>query len=269
MTNQVMRRLRDYRGFSLTEVLLAVGTLAVGMIFISGTFLTGIHFSTIATERTIAAVVADEAFAKVRIYGSDDPNWLTRLSINSCTDFKDANDVINGIIVPLVRDPNVFAYPSVNTFIEKQYYWSALCRPVYPDPDNRLAQVTVFVSRKIGANTRYRNPVEPLNPAITYPYPRLINVGVSGALGSNVLTILDPSNQTFINGGYTIVENMTGQIFRVLARDADLPNTIQLDRPLPGSPIGTNWTGSVWVIPPPVSGGRYPCIGVYQKVIRF
>ena len=50
-------------GFSLTEVLLAVGTLAIGMIFISGTFLTGIYFATIATERTIAAVAANEAFA--------------------------------------------------------------------------------------------------------------------------------------------------------------------------------------------------------------
>ena len=25
----------------------------------------------------------------------------------------------------------------------------------------------------------------------------------------------------------------------------------------------------VWVVPPPIQGGRNPCIGVYQKVIRF
>ena len=56
-----MRKKHQHRGFSLTEVLLALGTIAVGMTFVGGTFLVGIYFSTIATERTIAAVVADEA----------------------------------------------------------------------------------------------------------------------------------------------------------------------------------------------------------------
>ncbi len=52
---------------------MAVGTLAVGMTFIAGTFLTGIYLSTFSTERTIAAVAAEEAFAKMRIFGLD-PN---------------------------------------------------------------------------------------------------------------------------------------------------------------------------------------------------
>ena len=59
------------KGFSLTEVLLAVATLAIGMSFVGGTFLVGVHLSTVATERTIAAVAADEAFAKIQLYGLD------------------------------------------------------------------------------------------------------------------------------------------------------------------------------------------------------
>ena len=267
-----MRKKCHYRGFSLTEVLLAVGTLAVGMIFISGTFLTGIHFSTIATERTYAAVVADEAFAKVKIYGSADPDWLSGKSTFACFDFFDVNDVNN---IPLITDLNEFAYPSTITTITstpKQYYWSALCRPVNSGSDNQLTQVTVFVSRKIGANTQYRNPADPFNPLNTFPYPRLVSVSVSGALGSDVLTLQDVSFQTFINDGYTIIKNETGQIFRVLNRNADQPNTIQLDRPLPfetTNDIGIPWSGLFWVIPPPIGGGRYPCIGIYQKLIRF
>ncbi|MCJ7673995.1 MAG: hypothetical protein MUO33_02460, partial [Sedimentisphaerales bacterium] len=65
-----------YKAFSLTEVLLAVATLAIGMLFIAGTFLAGIHLTAVAAERTTAAVVADEAFAKIKLYGINpaDPN---------------------------------------------------------------------------------------------------------------------------------------------------------------------------------------------------
>ena len=238
-----MRKRRQYSGFSLTEVLLAVGTLAIGMVFISGTFLAGIHFSTISTERTIAAVVADEAFAKIRVYGIDftDPN----LAVSQQTPFESVS------FIPGVE----FAYPSTRTLSEKHYYWSALCRPVYSDPANRLVQVTVFVSRKLGSTITYAG-------GTAWPVPA--QVSVSGAIGDSVITIT--GDIQFINDGYTIIENGTGSIYRVVERGADpaYPEQITLAR-------NKTWQGgdSVWVIPPPIGGGRYPCIGVYQKVIRF
>jgi len=236
-------------GFSLTEVLMAVGTLAIGMLFIAGVFPVGIHFATIATERTIAAVVADEAFAKVRLYGVN----LDQLPPRGCRDFND----VSGIL-PAPINPAEFAYPSIWADpTQKRYYWSALCRRVTPDPNNRLVQVTVFISRKIGSGAMYIG-------GQNRPVPR--PVGVSGTVGSDVLTI-EPGKETFINDGYTIVDDETGQIYRVLERDADTPNTIVLDR-VWWDP-GGNAPGVVWVVPPPVNGGRYPCIAVYQKVIRF
>ena len=45
---------------------MAVGLLAVGMLFIAGFFPVGIHLTTVATERTMAPIVADEAFAKIQ-----------------------------------------------------------------------------------------------------------------------------------------------------------------------------------------------------------
>ena len=241
-----MRNKRLYRGFSLTEVLLAVGTLAIGMIFICGTFLTGIYFATIATERTISAVAADEAFAKIRLYGVNlaDPN----LVVNQLTRFEALNTI----------SAEEFAYPSTKSLARKQYYWSALCRQVDSTTTTRLVQVTVFVSRKVGSRTTYPG-------GAIRPVPVKVGVStVAGAGNENKLTINVPGEETFINAGCTIADNQTGQLYRVLQRDAAAPNIIVLDKVWQGG-----LSGSVWVVPPPLGGGRYPCIAIYQKVIRF
>jgi len=241
-----MKNKQRHRGFSLTEVLLAVGTLAVGMTFIGGTFLTGIHLTTIATERTLAAVIADEAFAKVRLYGVDltDPN----LAPLQATSFDALSPIAH----------SEFAYPSTKAPTGKQFYWSALCRLASSDPTNRLVQVTVFVSRKVGAATTY--PGGTLRPV-----PVAVGVSVvAGAGNESRLTITNPAEQTFINGGGTIVDGQRGLLYRVLQRDTDAPNIFVLDKNWQGATSGT-----VWVVPPPIGGGKYPCIAVYQKLIAF
>jgi len=208
-----MKSERQYRGFSLTEVLLAVGTFAIGMIFVAGVFPVAIYFTTIATERTIAAVVADEAFAKIRLYGIVDfnsPPWPLDPTI-ACVDFNDVSFV----------NQSEFAYPSTSTNpAEKRYYWSALCRRV----DVSNVQVTVFISRKVGAGTKYwyQKPDDTLT-TVVYPVP--IWVGVWGVFGNKELTIQNPDEKTFINDGYTIVDDENGQIYRVLKRYADDPGT--------------------------------------------
>ena len=246
-------------GFSLTEVLLAVGIIAVGMLFIAGVFPVGIHFTTIASERTIAAVVADEAFAKIRLCAIGDPNnpasgidFMT-LVIDQLTDYTQAVRI----------NPAEFAYPSdPNMDISrKQYYWSALCRRVDPDPNSRLVQVTVFVSRKIGSGTTYQGW------AINWPVPEAVVVDVPVVPGPDTLQI-ELGKEAFINDGYTIVDNVTGQIYRVLERYAGAPpidQVIKLDRPWQSGVL----PGLVWVVPPPIGGGRCPCIAIYQRVIRF
>jgi hypothetical protein len=241
-----------YKAFSLTEVLLAVATLAIGMLFIAGTFLAGIYLTTVAAERTTAAVVADEAFAKIKLYGINptDPNLAPVL----LTRFEDV----------AVRRPvpvEEFAYPSTGLDIsEKQYYWSALCRRVDPNTASRLVQVTVFVTRKTASAALYQG-------GAGKPIPMFVNIFVMR--GSNVLTPAGP-NIIWINDGCTIVDNLTGQIYRVLQRRPDLPGgwpgqrAIELDRPWEGA-----LANYVWVVPPPIGSGKDPCIAVSQKVIRF
>ena len=177
------------------------------------------------------------------------------MSDTACVDFNNVSSV------PV--KPIEFAYPSTDTDLaEKQYFWSALCRRVGDDP-NRLVQVTVFVSRKVGAVAVYRDPLDPEGDTVGYPMQ--VPVGVSGTTGNIILTIQDQDRINWINDGYTIVENTTGEIYRVIERgaDPDYPDRITLD---------AAWQGgdSVWVVPPPLfGGGRYPCIAVYQGEIRF
>ncbi len=265
-----MNNEQKHRGFSLTEVLLSVGVFSIGMIFIAGVFPVAIHFTTIATERTLAAVVADEAFAKIKLYGIDFNSPPLPADSNTCVNFNDVS------YFPL--NPGEFAYPSDPNIdiLKKQYYWSALCRRV--DLSNSLVQVTVFVSRKTGASREYwcQNSADP-NFLITVAEPVPIPVNVSQAASLDELWINDfypgIDEKSFINDGYTIVDGETGQFYRVLERYADDPGTpavsedeiILLDRVWQGSAL----PGWVWVVPSPANGGRYPCKAVYQKVISF
>jgi len=266
---------RNNDGFSLVEILMAMGILAVGMIFIAGVFPVAIYFSTVATERTIASVVAEEAFAKIRLYAINDPQppyRMVNLSKLATDQLKDFNDVD---IFPAVKymDPNgvEFSYPSdPNISIsQRQYYWTALCRLTEEVKDSndphRLVEVTVFVSRKMGSGGSYRDPEEPTSKVVSYPRP--VKVGISKVAGNeDELKIEKVEEKIFINDSYEIVDDKTGQTYRVLERypverdDA----IILLDRKWEGGDSGT-----VWVVPPPVNGGRGPCVAIYQKVIRF
>lgn len=71
-----MRRHRKQNGFSLTEVLLATGILAMGFVLIALVFPVGIKLTSLATEKTLSPAIGQEAQSIVWLYGLDPANTL-------------------------------------------------------------------------------------------------------------------------------------------------------------------------------------------------
>lgn len=247
------------------ETLLAVGTLAVGLLFIGGTFMTGVYFSSVSTERTIAAVVADEAFAKIRLYDlAPDANGL------SATRFVPYEQVRT---IPASE----YLYPSTGESSAGQYSWAAICRRA--EANSRLVQFTVFICRQSGADSKYWAPKSGAAAVgfDTSDRPRPVRITIAqdaASQSTGVVTIVDAvatdgiDERAFINDGSSVVDDATGQIHRVLERFAAQPDRIKLNLSRPGGALSVP-ADSIWVVPPPVSGSRAPLVAVYQKVLRF
>ena len=259
---------RRQAGFSLTETLLAVGTLAIGMMFISGTFLTGVFFSTMSTERTIAAVAADEAFAKIRIDALDPNSGVLRT---------------DGFVLyePLAGVPadEGHLYPSTRLEPQRQYSWSAMCRRM--SDQSRLVQCTVFLCRQTAGATywvRRDGTGGPQLGTAGLPQPVRVNIvqdAASAQATPDVVSLKDavPSDGIdelgFVSDGSLLVDDATGQIYRVLERFGTPSDRLRLDRPWTGGVLSSATGGWVWVVPPATSGGRHPLVAVYQDVLRF
>jgi hypothetical protein len=257
---------------------MAVATLAIGMTFISGAFLTGMYFATLSTERTIGAVAAEEAFAKMRIFGLDvaDPNLKT-------TGFVPYKD-----LATLAADESF--YPSTRADTGRQYSWSAICRRVADVNDvnsveasagNRdLVQCVVLVSRETGSNSSYyqrkSGSAWPALEQTDLPCPLRVNIAQSSTgAASEEIFVKDAvasdtiDERTFVGEGSILVDDATGQIYRVLERDKVQPERIRLDRKWEGGDLTGANGGWVWTVPPAVTGGRIPGVAAYEKIVRF
>jgi type II secretory pathway pseudopilin PulG len=228
-------------GFTLAEVLMAVGILSIGLMLIATMFPAALYLTTVASERTMAAIVADEAFAKIHLYG------ITGTPPSSIVDYNNYT----------IMNSNEFSYPSVDPCSTdfRQYYWSALCKKA--DPNYIF---TVFVARKTSPSLVYYYP-SAVPPAIDRP--RLIQIQVVPILGNSQLTFSTPSQAKYVNPPTAVLDSATGKIYRVIDRNN---TTVTLDRPWEDAPLPPDY---IWLIPPPVSGGKNADIEVYQEIIKF
>ena len=66
----LIRKLRQNEGFSPVEVLIAMGILAIGIMAVVRLFPAGLAFSRQAQEKTIAAELAENSVARMRMSGA-------------------------------------------------------------------------------------------------------------------------------------------------------------------------------------------------------
>ena len=311
----------------MTEVLIATGIMAIGLVMVATIFPVGVKLTSLSTERTLGAVAADEAFAKIQLYGLRDfgtlasPNWPVTDPNVACSDYQYVTDYAGPDGLWGTFDDNYmqpgpdgffgtgddiswdseFLYPSaaVSTGQDRNYHWSALCRRT----GAKEVQVTVFVTRKIGAASQYHAwdyNVGTFTPIMNSPWPKPVPVNVNFTYSTTISSqnrelvinaLTDPQTIQglqsftlaecgyFFDDGYTIVDNLTGGIYRILEvkdTNADnLPDTLVLmeDWEWDGYPLvpanGYTENRTIWVVPPAVGSDRYPCVGVYQKSIYF
>ena len=306
-------------GFSLTEVLISAGILAVGFMLIATVFPVGIHLTALSTERNIGATAADEAFAKLMIYGVKPLS----LSIGYSEVYSEANlpnqtylrlymKLVNPMFDPATSSPQrgqqpiidllktESLYPSIpdhlyrtdaeapdpagaDPELEPRYCWSALCKRTSGFRP-RSVQATVFVSRRgVGAAkypywdgagwTTTDRPV-PV-PIEVLPFEDLAATPVSP---TDRIKIVDSRLAGYITENSVLVNSRDGRVMVVLRIEAD-PYKIVLTEKVfafTGSPPVIS---RCWVVPPPVKyqkspdppvvGGRYPCVGVYQRELDF
>ena len=233
----MLRRFKN-KAFSLTEVLLAAGILAVGFMLVATTFPVGIKLTTVATERAIAAVATDEAVAKLKIYGVD-PNKLAYdnlLSFGAGVLVSSRYTALASVLTPQEIEEllvNESLYPSTETADlnaePQKYSWSALLKLKSGSVD--AAQAVVFVSRKAGAAVRYPDPIapelaDPTDPSTTIEWPEPIEVQC-------VNTGLGLTNEILIDD--TIANN--DELAKFITDDAVIAFLVDIDP----DPVNVRW----------------------------
>ena len=289
-----MNRSALHKGFTLVEVMLAAGILVIGLILVAGAFPLGIKMTANSTESVIGSVVADEAFAKIRLncLPVDIGKWGANtgyLSTSSFTIFQNELLLYQAKTTPAypILDEDL-AWPSADTGEQKHYYWSALVKKVPSSFSlSTPMQTLVFVCRITGAGVQYPNPfdlnrnIAGVDDLIYIPKPIYIQVDTS-VLPTNVETIKTLSLYSDGSNDYDDIELLeyipddavlvminainSSEVLMLEVLEVDTANNVITFK----DGILSNKVNSYfWVVPTAKDSTRNPLIDIYQEQISL
>jgi prepilin-type N-terminal cleavage/methylation domain-containing protein len=293
-----MKNNRHNKAFTLVEVMLAAAILVIGLMLVAGAFPVGIKLTAISTERVIGSVVAQEAAAKIQLFGKpNDPGQplygfdFANIPIGSFADFANL-DYPDVLPLPTPKmlfqdfDPAEFWYPSTaDASQDKLYHWSALIKK--DGPLSTTINAVVFVSRISNPAAQYLDPTD-FDVTIPQPKPIPVLFDVTASL------TLDPTGKTLILGGddagttfdettlfsmisdgaslVTLSPDAQGnnqiRILNVIDRQPDSPPQLEALILADGIPF-LQTVEYFWVIPSADGSSRNPCIAVYPQTFTF
>jgi len=281
------------KGFSLSEVLLAAGILAIGFMLIAAIFPVGVRLTTISAERTISSIVLKEARSKLNLFQANPAFFpasgfryfnrdalTTQARVLLYDKFRDlgvADDIVilNGRVDNYLYEQSL--YPSLDEGVEEaKYNWQAVCR--YVDDDSIRA--VIFVNRKAGDVSRFPQPeTDPSEPDYGYAVPvtgpvislRPMPVKVDLIRRGDLLyeMEIDTAADWYIVEGSKLLRNSNGAIINVTEKEGA---EVTIDYLIHTDDIAINDTANplvAWVVPPAYGSGRDPCVGVYPRQINY
>lgn len=268
-------------GFSLAEVMIAIGILGIGMLMVATTFPVGLDQTRIAMQETMAPLVSDEIYATLNLLledhsqrvlvGGSRYNLADLIRASATAPF--ADHLTDRIFVPgdsfdlngwfLGTDPKAQGaptppatlYPSVlRSPTLAAHYSSALLYRFPKLPDASQVEVVAFVARgglvrleEIGAE-----PV-PVQPTVIH----IPDNPAKGYTGARIARELLPG---------TSIVAFDGSRYYVLST-APTQAEVTVDRPFFPGAAATS-TLPIWRVAPDASTGASPLIHVYSRNVR-
>ncbi len=294
-----MQRKRN-SGFSLTEVLMAAGILAMGFMMVLTLFPLGLKITAVNTERTMSMLASGEALFNVPTLIKTFPSKLPDIPANRYVDLRsifwtdrDSDKVIddreadftavNGDY-ELEYDPYLFLYPTASNVVDEDKKYN--CRMLIGQKVDNYAELIVFTCRRVGTVSLFPLAItaDLTNPDYIGNRPSLLSLDTDSAFSYDTV----PGSWIKISDDHKDVLDAVGLAVFV-ASEADIVVNRQQRSDMFGiKVVGIEHIGDeyfvvadrdfskhtrrtfdkIWFVPPAIGAARSAAVNVSRQTIR-
>lgn len=302
----MMHKRHKQLGFSLAEIMVAIGILGIGLILVAASFPVGMDQHRRMTEKTMARTIANNAKNLIRnginvdLFTFDNNTHFRPVPLHNFA-MDDTEDNAPNDQSSLDFLDRVYPLPKAtlgdtwqmrrnhrfNLAKRSRYGWCAVWRATGTmspnDVEKRQREVVIFVTRKAEQDAGFypsKDINTPPDSDLAQPDPVDVDVHQSSLTyapdpDSDSLRVSNSGGFDLLSEGGFIVDAAHGGVYKIVAlRDPSLGGkNIRLDRQIvdpEGSVVKPfKATNHAYVVPPPRGIDDQPVIGVYKYTINF